>query len=309
MGAKIFDLEGDLEIAKKLTDGCVWAYEATTSGIMPERFTSLACESVTSCPWNETAYYLALDPAGPQRDKNVKDYLATKALRDAEGEAARLAAVQATDSPTGQASPMSTDAVKQDSGLEPEDGIKSSPGVAKRDRLSSSDYKQRLEDTKAELENGPAGFQAKPSPSTAAKTTPDTLPDPNRPLSHIEYVEGRIRREELPAGYVSVESAKYILRPEAIESVWYMYRITGDPIWQEKGWKMWESIIKATSAPYGHSAIFDVLVKHTQQTDEMESFWLAETLKYFYLLYSTPSTISLDDWVLNTEAHPFKRPM
>jgi mannosyl-oligosaccharide alpha-1,2-mannosidase len=40
----------------------------------------------------------------------------------------------------------------------------------------------------------------------------------------------------------------------------------------------------------------------------MESFWLGETLKYFYLLYSSPDLISLDDWVLNTEAHPFKRP-
>jgi len=44
------------------------------------------------------------------------------------------------------------------------------------------------------------------------------------------------------------------------------------------------------------------------QLDEMESFWLAETLKYFYLLFSTPDVISLDDWVLNTEAHPFRRP-
>ena len=40
----------------------------------------------------------------------------------------------------------------------------------------------------------------------------------------------------------------------------------------------------------------------------MESFWLAETLKYFYLLYSDPDLISLDEWVLNTEAHPFRRP-
>jgi mannosyl-oligosaccharide alpha-1,2-mannosidase len=40
----------------------------------------------------------------------------------------------------------------------------------------------------------------------------------------------------------------------------------------------------------------------------MNSFWLAETLKYFYLLYSEPSLMSLDEWVFNTEAHPFKRP-
>ena len=39
-----------------------------------------------------------------------------------------------------------------------------------------------------------------------------------------------------------------------------------------------------------------------------QSFWLAETLKYFYLVLSPPDLISLDDWVLNTEAHPFKRP-
>jgi hypothetical protein len=33
-----------------------------------------------------------------------------------------------------------------------------------------------------------------------------------------------------------------------------------------------------------------------------------ETLKYYYLLFSTPDTVSLDDYVLNTEAHPFRRP-
>lgn len=86
-----------------------------------------------------------------------------------------------------------------------------------------------------------------------------------------------------------------------------MYRITGDPAWQTKGWKMFEAVIKATSAKYGHSAIQDVTSDEPMHTDQMESFWLAETLKYFYLLFSTPDTISLDDWVLNTEAHPFKR--
>lgn len=70
---------------------------------------------------------------------------------------------------------------------------------------------------------------------------------------------------------------------------------------------MFEAVIKATSTKYGHSAINDVMSKTPSQEDEMESFWLAETLKYFYLLYSTPDTISLDEWVLNTEAHPFKR--
>jgi mannosyl-oligosaccharide alpha-1,2-mannosidase len=38
-----------------------------------------------------------------------------------------------------------------------------------------------------------------------------------------------------------------------------------------------------------------------------QSFWLAETLKYYYLIFSPPDLISLDEFVLNTEAHPFRR--
>lgn len=72
---------------------------------------------------------------------------------------------------------------------------------------------------------------------------------------------------------------------------------------------MFQAVIKATQTEVGHTAIDDVTA-NTQPlpTDSMESFWLAETLKYFYLLFSTPDVISLDEWVFNTEAHPFKRP-
>ena len=87
-----------------------------------------------------------------------------------------------------------------------------------------------------------------------------------------------------------------------------MYRITGDPSWQEKGWKMFESIIAWTRTPIGNTAIDDVAGEKPTQLDNMESFWIAETLKYFYLLFSDPDVISLDEWVLNTEAHPFRRP-
>jgi len=39
-----------------------------------------------------------------------------------------------------------------------------------------------------------------------------------------------------------------------------------------------------------------------------QSFWLSETLKYFYLIFAPQTVISLDDFVFNTEAHPFRRP-
>ena len=61
---------------------------------------------------------------------------------------------------------------------------------------------------------------------------------------------------------------------------------------------MFEAIQNATATEYGASAILDVTSKTPTALDEMESFWLAETLKYFYLLFSDPGWISLDDYVL-----------
>jgi len=92
-----------------------------------------------------------------------------------------------------------------------------------------------------------------------------------------------------------------------------MYRITGDEAWQEKGWRMFEAVVRATRTEVAHGAYRDVTLApagtlNDGVEDSMESFWLAETLKYFYLLFAEPDVISLDEWVLNTEAHPFRRP-
>jgi mannosyl-oligosaccharide alpha-1,2-mannosidase len=87
-----------------------------------------------------------------------------------------------------------------------------------------------------------------------------------------------------------------------------MYRITGDAYWRTAGWKMVSSILKSTHTIYGHSAIRDVTSATPDFMDEMESFWLAETLKYAWLLFESEEKWSLDEWVTNTEAHLFKRP-
>ena len=86
-----------------------------------------------------------------------------------------------------------------------------------------------------------------------------------------------------------------------------MYRITGDPSWQEKGWRMFEATVRATRTEFANSAVDNVLDVEPRLMDEMESFWLAETLKYFYLVFADPDLVSLDEWVLNTEAHPLRR--
>ncbi|KAI1154306.1 family 47 glycosyl hydrolase [Nemania diffusa] len=118
------------------------------------------------------------------------------------------------------------------------------------------------------------------------------------------------RGQTLPEGFQNARDPRYILRPEAIESVFYMYRITGKTEYQEMAWDMFQSIKKATETNLAFSAIADVTVdgSKTEKMDSMESFWLSETLKYFYLIFSPPDAISLDDYVFNTEAHPLKRP-
>ncbi|EXJ58355.1 hypothetical protein A1O7_05780 [Cladophialophora yegresii CBS 114405] len=125
----------------------------------------------------------------------------------------------------------------------------------------------------------------------------------------------------LPPGFLEVSDPTYRLRPEAVESLFIMWRVTGDEHWRDVGWPIFQSIIKHTRAPYGHASLastIQLVDRHAcendlwvnkrgpLQLDEMESFWFAETLKYFYLLFSEPDLISLDDFVLNTEAHPLR---
>ncbi len=94
-----------------------------------------------------------------------------------------------------------------------------------------------------------------------------------------------------------------------------MWRLTGDPAWQEKAWRMFQRVVRHTGAAPGSktdqvaaAAVEDVTQPEgVTPMDVMESFWLAETLKYFYLIFDEWDVLSLDDWVFNTEAHPFRR--
>ncbi|KAI9367354.1 glycoside hydrolase [Aspergillus egyptiacus] len=197
IGAKVFNRSEELSIARKLTDGCIWAYDIMPTGIMPETMYLSPCEDMEYCPWNEQKWYQDVRSRPPQRANIANTDAAAKAL---------------------------------------------------------------------------------------------------------------IKKLDLYPGVTEVADASYKLRPEAIESVFIMYRITGDKALQDAAWRMFRSVEKATRTRYAHAAIDDVRKVKPAQLDYMESFWLAETLKYFYLIFAEPDHISLDDYVLNTEAHPFKRP-
>ena len=77
-----------------------------------------------------------------------------------------------------------------------------------------------------------------------------------------------------------------------------MWRISADPFYPTAGWDMFKSIQAHCKTPLAHSAIESVLGASPKKVDEMESFWLAETLKYFYLLYSESHVVNLDEYVL-----------
>ncbi|ORY13730.1 glycoside hydrolase [Clohesyomyces aquaticus] len=115
-------------------------------------------------------------------------------------------------------------------------------------------------------------------------------------------------KDHLPLGFTTAKDARYILRPEAIESVFVLWRITGKEEFREAAWDMFQAVANATDTRFANAAIKDVSKVGSEQEDYMESFWMAETLKYFYLVFADPALISLDDFVLNTEAHPFRLP-
>ncbi|OJD27568.1 hypothetical protein ACJ73_01047 [Blastomyces percursus] len=206
LGSRLFDIPAHMDIARKLTDGCIWAYNATPSGMMPEVFHMVPCPASEPCMWDESRYKEAV---------------------------------------------------------------------------------------------------------VAAHANSVFLPD-DKQGDKNNSAEAIIARERLPKGIKSIEDRRYILRPEAIESVFILYRITGRTELLDTAWDMFTAIEEMTKAPFGNAALNDVTVPRGTAGDaplsnRMESFWLAETLKYFYLMFSDPSLVSLDEYVFNTEAHPFRR--
>jgi Glycosyl hydrolase family 47 len=112
-----------------------------------------------------------------------------------------------------------------------------------------------------------------------------------------------------PDGYdyrqQTITASAYPLRPEIIESAYYLRRTTGDPRYLAMGTRMLDDVIAACRADAGYAVLDNVTTR--AQGDLMPSYFLAETLKYFYLLYAPDATLDLKSVVFNTEAHPLRR--
>ena len=95
---------------------------------------------------------------------------------------------------------------------------------------------------------------------------------------------------------------QYILRPEVVESLYYLNKLTGDPIYREWGWEIFQSLEKSCKAKFGYASLKDVN-RPNKKMDKMESFSLAETLKYMYLLFDTESPIDYYTLMCSTRRH------
>ncbi|KAL1725500.1 glycoside hydrolase family 47 protein [Schizophyllum commune] len=101
-----------------------------------------------------------------------------------------------------------------------------------------------------------------------------------------------------------VRSNSWLLRPETIESIYLLWRTTGDPVWRERGWQLFQSMERWCRAEYGYSVVNQINTDHPRMTDEQPSWLFAETFKYLFLLFTDEDLLPLDKWVFNTEAHP-----
>ena len=124
----------------------------------------------------------------------------------------------------------------------------------------------------------------------------------------------------IPNAEAGVNRDSYPLRPELIESVMYLYRATGDPYLLEVGEDILKSIQYSAKTSCGYASIKNV--RDHRKQDTMESFFLAETTKYLYLLFDPDNFLNSDggygtvfetqngeciiesSYIFNTEAHP-----
>ncbi|KAG5945336.1 hypothetical protein E4U53_006729, partial [Claviceps sorghi] len=216
LGGKLFGREKDVKYAQKLTDGCVWAYQSTASGIMPEAGRLMPCPTFEKCSFNETLWLerLGFHPRPSRRHEKPLRLKAKEMQRRGEDEAS--AAKHKPDSPKSAAKRAVV------------------PGVPPGAGLADSRATGRDVDVEAEkaADNGADLFQAKDAQSPETKLELPVLKEDYRPrsvakkipkadsqdsqwsenpASDDEFVQEQVK-PDLPPGYTEIGWKQYILR-------------------------------------------------------------------------------------------------
>ncbi len=114
-----------------------------------------------------------------------------------------------------------------------------------------------------------------------------------------------IEPEEFDYAKMTVGDAGYPLRPEIVESTYYLYQYTADEKYLRMGATFFDDFVKYCRNDVGYAALKSVVTK--EKSDSMQSFVFAETFKYYYLLFAPAKTLDFKKIVFNTEAHPIRK--
>jgi mannosidase alpha-like ER degradation enhancer 2 len=114
-----------------------------------------------------------------------------------------------------------------------------------------------------------------------------------------------IEPEVLDYRQMKVVHAGYPLRPEIMESAYYLHHYTKDPRYLDMGRVFFQDLIAHCRTDAGYTTLRNVTTK--EKGDLLPSYFLAETLKYLYLLFAGEEALDLESVVFNTEAHPLRR--
>ncbi|MEJ2218493.1 MAG: GH92 family glycosyl hydrolase [Gemmatimonadota bacterium] len=96
-----------------------------------------------------------------------------------------------------------------------------------------------------------------------------------------------IEPEQLDYTTMEATYPGYPLRPEAIESAYYLWKATGDPRYVEMGWAMFRSLVAYARTDAGYAQLHSVITM--DKDDAMPSFFLAETLRLRRARTPTPA--------------------
>lgn len=185
VGAKIFAREGDMKIAKELTDGCVWAYESTTTGIMPDAFLAVPCPTEADCLWNETYYHEKLDPYVDSRERTRLAQLAEQQVVLSAGKES-----EKTSSAVEPASISLTPEKVESQPTQPKaDGV-----VAPAQSKVDGTVQQSIEDTVGKPES-PAAEQSADQPVSLPAGGADTEQPVSPPRSDAAPAKSRVKRQ------------------------------------------------------------------------------------------------------------------
>jgi len=105
--------------------------------------------------------------------------------------------------------------------------------------------------------------------------------------------------------FISTHDEFSLLRPETLESLFILWRVTHKQLYRDWSWSIFSALERSAKSEEGHySSISHIKRPTLKRSDSMESFLLAETLKYLYLIQEPNEVLPLTKYVFNTEAHP-----